>query len=130
MHDPLRHIAIVGQEQQTFRFPIEAAHREDTFRNPDQVHHCPAVTFVTGRGDVSGRLVQHQIAQGLLPDDLAIDPNLVALRIGLCAELDDDRAINSTRPSRIICSAARRDATPRAAKIRCRRSKLDSRRRY
>ena len=55
-------------------------------------------------------------------DAPAVDADVVARRIGLGAELAHRLPFTVTRPSSIICSDARREATPACDRIFCRRS--------
>ena len=45
----------------------------------DQVHDRPATAFVVHGRDVASRLVQDQVAQGLLAQHLVVDPDLISM---------------------------------------------------
>jgi hypothetical protein len=94
VHDPVGEIAVIGQQQQPFRIPVEPADRVEALLRLDQFHHGLAVTLVARGGDVPPRLVEHDVPAALRADDLAIDPNFVSVWIGFGAQLGDGLAIH------------------------------------
>jgi hypothetical protein len=108
MHDPVCNVAVVGQQEKTFGISVQAPNGVDPFRYVHEIHHRSSVTFVTGRGDVSARFVQQQVAGALAFQELAVDTDHGSNRIGFCAELGHDLAIDADAPGRdqFFCGAA------------------------
>jgi hypothetical protein len=69
MHDAVRQLTIIGQEEQALSFPIKSADRVEAFFGVDEIHDGASTAFVAGRGDVAARLVEHHVAAFLRPDD-------------------------------------------------------------
>jgi hypothetical protein len=113
MHDPIRHVPVVGQEQQTLGVAIEPPDRVDALRHRDQIHHGPAVAFVFGGRDIAARLVEQDVPRPLCLQDLAVDTDLRADRIRFRAELGDGHAIDADPAcgNHLLSGAARADAS-------------------
>ncbi len=95
VRNSIQKLAVVGQHQQARRFPVQTSDRDEPFRRADQVEHRATSTFIRGRGDVSGRLVEDDISSLLPLDKLAIDTNLLSGRIDAYTKLGDDLAVNA-----------------------------------
>jgi hypothetical protein len=94
VHDAVRHVAVVREEQQSLSVAVEPADREDALLHVDQVHHGPAIALVLDGRDVAAWLVQDQVAQRLRTNDPLVDPNLIPLRISLGAKRGHDHAVD------------------------------------
>lgn len=67
MGDGLGKGAVIGQQQHALRFPVQPSHGIHPFPHIlDQVGHTAAVHLIAEGGDVSPRLIQHNIARLLL----------------------------------------------------------------
>jgi hypothetical protein len=113
VHDAVRDVAVVRQQQQTFGVAVEPAHRVDPLRDPDDVHHRAAIPLVLRRRDVATRLVEDQVPRTLRPQELPIHPDLGAVGIGLRAEFGHDLTIDGHPPGRdeFLRRPSRSDAT-------------------
>ena len=100
VHDAVRDVAVVGQQQETFGVAIEAADRVDPLRDPDDIHHGAAIPLILGRRDVSARLVEDQVPRTLRPEEFSVNLDLGAVGIGLRAEFGDDSTIDRHPPGR------------------------------
>lgn len=94
VHDPVRQLAVVSQEEQTLGIAVEPPDWVNALADVDQVHHRPPVTLVAGRGDVARRFVEHDRARPLLSQGAAVNPDLGSCRVHFRAELGDDLAID------------------------------------
>lgn len=65
VHDTVCHIAIVGQEEESLRRPIESPDGIDPFGHLDEVHDRPPVSLIAHRGDVATRLVEQEVPRRL-----------------------------------------------------------------
>lgn len=73
---------------------IEPADRNDPLGNIDQVEDGSASSLVARRRDVAIRLVEQDVAPPLVLQRLAIDPDLLELRVDLNSQLGDDGAVD------------------------------------
>jgi hypothetical protein len=81
VHQPLRQIAIVRQNQQTFALGVEPADIEEAAELwRKQVENGVACVRVASRGDEAGRLVQHDVKMLLRPNKLAAHFDVIAFR--------------------------------------------------
>ena len=94
----------------------------DPLGDVDQVHDGAPVAFIADGRDIAGRFIEHDGAISLRLQRFAIDFDAIDKRVGLGAQFAHDLAVNATRPSRMYCSDARREAMPCAARMRCKRS--------
>ncbi|GIW03911.1 MAG: hypothetical protein KatS3mg059_0531 [Thermomicrobiales bacterium] len=94
MHDAIRELPVVGEQEQTRRVSVQPAHGVDTLRHLHDVHDCPAIALVSGRGDIATRFVEQDITLRLGPDELAVDADLRPLRVDLGTELCDHPPIH------------------------------------
>jgi len=99
MHDTVRHITIVGQEEESLRRAIESSDGIDALVHLDEIHHCPPVSLVAHRGDVATRLIQQEVSRRLSAEQLTVNVDLTGAGIDLRAELRDDRAIDGNPAS-------------------------------
>jgi hypothetical protein len=113
VHDPVRQLAIVGEEQEPFRIAVEPADGIEALGRVDEIHHRPPLALVAGGGDVAARLVEHDIATALRANDFAINSDGVGVGIGLAAKLRDDHTIygNSAGYDHFLGHASGCDAT-------------------
>ena len=112
VHDPVGHIAVVGEEQQAFGIAVEPSNRVNAFGDVDQVHHGPPPALVADSRDVTRRLVQDQVAKRLRPQDLVVDANLIPACVGPGAEFGNDLAVDAdaTFSNQILRRATRGDS--------------------
>jgi hypothetical protein len=94
MHDPMRDIAIVGQQEQALGVAVKPSDWKNPFADPNKVHHRPAIALVACGSDVPGRFVEHQIAQWWLANDLVVDPDFIGGGISARAQLGHDLAVD------------------------------------
>lgn len=94
VHDPIRDVAIVREEQQSFGVPIEAPDRVDTLRHLDKLHYRAAVSLVAECRDEARRFVQGYDAGPLGAEDLSVDPDFGLDGIDSGAKLGDDGAVD------------------------------------
>jgi hypothetical protein len=116
MRQAVCQIAIVGQQHQSFALCVKAANREDAHVVRDELEHGrPSVRIACGR-DHPHRFVQEEVAMGIGRlrdvDDLPIDRNNIAIRIGTRAEFAHDTAIHGdpSLQDHVLCRAKRRNA--------------------
>jgi hypothetical protein len=98
VHDAVRHLTVVSQQQQPLRLAVEPPNGYDTLIDRDEVHHRVAPAFIGHRRDVAARLVQHNVAQARSRDELSVHLDLLSFGVDLGAELRDDLPID-THPS-------------------------------
>lgn len=89
MGDAKGDVTIIREQQQAGGLPIESANRHDPFRDFDEVHDRPPSPLIARRRDVSGRLIQQNIAPLLGPQWFAIDRDLLTRGIDLCPQFTD-----------------------------------------
>lgn len=65
MHDPVRDVAVVGQQQETLGVTVQPPHRVNPLPDLDDVHYRPAVSLVLRRRDIAARFVEDQIPRSL-----------------------------------------------------------------
>jgi hypothetical protein len=113
MHDAIRDVAIVGQEQQALGVAVEPADGIDPLGNRHQIHYRAAVALILGGGDVAARFVEQDVAWPLRLEQLAVDANSRASRIGLGAELGHDGAVDADAAgaNQLFGGTARTDAS-------------------
>jgi len=98
MRHHLGEVAVVGEQQQTFRVVVESADRIEISLHTElgqQIDDRLAVLWIRARGDHARRLVEQVVLLGvgkLQPP--AVDLDVVALGIGFRAELRHDLAID------------------------------------
>jgi len=61
VRDAVGPVAIVGQQQQSLRVAVEAAHGEEALRPVHQLEHRGTALGIAGRGDHARRFVEHDI---------------------------------------------------------------------
>ena len=94
VHDPIRHFAVVGEQQESFGVPVQPSHREQACSGGQKVHHSSPVTFVTCRGYETGRLVHHDVSKWLPANRLPVHANVRAPRVDFGPKFGDDLAVN------------------------------------
>ena len=96
MHQRVRQLSIVRQQQHSFGVVVEPSHRKQSHRRiGNQIkHRLTAIGIRRGR-DVAFRLVQQVIGQRLLFDQLAIDADPIGRWIDARTKLRHDTAIDS-----------------------------------
>ena len=109
MHESMRHVAIVGEEQETFGLFVQATNMEEPLWVPShKISHTRASLIVGHGGHNAGGLVQHEYDH--CSDKLdypAVKRDLIARGIDACAQIGND-AVHSNAPStnqRITCAA-------------------------
>jgi hypothetical protein len=95
VHDSIRHVSVVGQEEESLGVAIEPADWVNPLRDLDDVHDGAPVPLVLRRRDVATRFVQDEITWPLRPQQLSVDADLGANRIGSRAELGHDLAVDA-----------------------------------
>ncbi|MEA2528290.1 MAG: hypothetical protein QOF73_5517 [Thermomicrobiales bacterium] len=95
MHDPIGHIAVIRQEEQSFGVAVKASDRIDPFRHLDEVHHGPSVPLVLRRRDIATWLVQDQVSGTLGTENFAVDTDLCRGGIDFRAKLGHDLTIDT-----------------------------------
>lgn len=95
VHDAVRHLAIVRQQQETLGLPVEPANRHDAFIDRHEIHDRVAAALVGCRGDIATGLVEEDVAPPDVRDQLAIDLDLLGGGIDLAAKLSDDLTVNT-----------------------------------
>jgi hypothetical protein len=88
--------AVVGHQQQTLAEVIEAANGINAFLDLcEEFHHRGPVLGIAHGGDEALGLVEHEVAQALRAlQELAVDANVIANRVGLGAEFGHDFAVD------------------------------------
>lgn len=81
MRDAVEQVAVIGEQQQAGRLPVQSTDWDHTLRDIDQIENRAAATLVAGGRDIAGRLVQHQIAPPLIFEQIAIHSDLLTLRV-------------------------------------------------
>ncbi len=94
MHHSVGDVPVVGQKEQPFGVPVEAADRVDALTGRNQVHNGPPRSLVVGRGDVPSRLVEQYVPQGLGTEGLAVDDDVRGAGVNLCPELGHNGAVD------------------------------------
>ncbi|HWO18347.1 MAG TPA: hypothetical protein VNO30_06210 [Kofleriaceae bacterium] len=96
---PRRELPVVGQEQHAFRIEVEPADWLDWHWQVRQVvHHRRAAAVVGHRGDAPFRLIEQDIEGVERDDGLAIDLDLIVLRVDLGAEDGHHLAVDHHAP--------------------------------
>ena len=95
VHDPVGDVAVVGEQEQPFGVAVEPADRVHPLRHLDKIHHGAAVTFVFCRRDVAAGFVEEEVARPLRLEQLAVDADGGADRVGLRTELRDHLAVDA-----------------------------------
>jgi hypothetical protein len=67
MHDAIRDVTVIGQEQQAFGRAIEPADGIDALRDLNQVKDHPAIALVFGGRNVAARFVEQDVSRCLRP---------------------------------------------------------------
>jgi len=95
----VRERAVVRREQNAARGKVEAADR--VHARPDAPEHLAdggaTLGVAEGRDHVLG-LVQHEVDEVVGHEPLAVDLDLVGARVGLGAQLGDDRTVHAHAP--------------------------------
>jgi len=96
MHERMGHRAVVRDQQQPLGVIIEPADGiEPAPVLADEIHHRRAPLRVADGGDDAVGLVEHEVDRRRLKvEELAVHLDMVALRIGLGAQLGDDPAVD------------------------------------
>jgi hypothetical protein len=94
MHHPVRDLAVVCQQQQPLRLPVEASDWHDSLINGHKVHNGVPAALVGHRRDIPAWLVQQDVAQSRAGNQLAVHLDLLPLGVHLGAELRHDVTIN------------------------------------
>ena len=109
--DAVRERAVVGQQQESFGFPIESPDRVDAVMGFHQIHDRATVALIACGGDIARWLVEHEIAQVRLLKLPAIDLDAVDGGVSFRAELAHDLAVDLdfTVEYELLGCASRRD---------------------
>jgi hypothetical protein len=114
VRQPRREISVVGEQQQPFRVVIEATDRIDVLRHSrEQVHHRGPPLRIRARRHIPARLVQQNVTLALRGADATpVHANVVAVRVGLGAQLTDGRPVDGDPPleHQLLGGATRRHA--------------------
>lgn len=105
-------VAIVGQQQEPRRLPVESADRHHSLRHLDEIEHGATPPLVAGGGDVAGWFVEHDVAATLPLDAVTVNANIVLCRIDLSTKLTHDLAVDRhpAGENQLLRLAARSDA--------------------
>ncbi len=106
MRHAIGQLAVVGDEQQAFRLFVEPADRENPFAKLwEQVDDSRTPRRIMVRADHSARLVEREVDLALQLDLLAIEFNLLRIRIGPECDIGDDLAIDRDSAGRDVLFA-------------------------
>src|ERR1051326_7289407 len=96
MRDLEREVAVVGEEQQSFRLEVETADRIDALAHAfDEIDDRLASFRIVDRRRHLFRFVQEDVAMRLgAGDQLAVDFDVIAIGIRFRSELGDDTAVD------------------------------------
>ncbi len=94
MHDAVRDIAIIREQQQSLCVSVEPADWIDALSSLDKIHDGPTIALIFDCGDVARRFVEKNVSRLLGTEELAIDANLRVHWIGLCAQLGHNLPID------------------------------------
>ena len=98
--------AVIRDEQQAFRFFVEPADRENPFAElRKQINNARPSRRVVIRADHSARLVEREVDLLVQLDLLAVEFNLLRIRIGPKRDVGDDFAIHSDSTGRHVLFA-------------------------
>lgn len=100
VHDPVRDVTIVRQQQQSLGVAIEPPDRNHPPLNTHQVHDGIAPTLVGCRRDIALGLVKQQVSSSRIGDELAVDFDLLPLPVDLRPHLGDDLTVDAHAPFR------------------------------
>lgn len=92
----LGQLAIIGQDQQAFRFEIEPPDRVDVPADAlQQIHHRGTMLGIGSRRDVASRLVQQDVTLvSDWPDARTVDPDVVVIGVGLLTKFSNGPAVH------------------------------------
>lgn len=114
VRERLSEIAVIRQEQEPCRFGIEPAYRVDALScTAHKIHDRSIGMAVTDGGDDAGGLVERDVDEGDFgPDAPTVHPDIVGLRVSLCAEFGDRCTVNAdaARRDERLARASRRDS--------------------
>src|SRR5918995_5778736 len=112
MHNAIRDITIIREEQQSFRVAIEPTNREQPGLYWQELHDRSSVAFVASRRDKAGWLVHYHVSKRLAPNWLAVDLDLGAPGIDPRPELGHDLPVdrNPAGLNQLLGFATRSDA--------------------
>jgi hypothetical protein len=99
VHEPVRQLAVVREDEQSARIGVEPAHRKQARARRHELADGAPPLGVVERGDHADRLVEHVVAQrrrsGQRP---ALHRDPVALRLDLDPRFEHDAAIHPHGP--------------------------------
>ena len=104
--------AIIGQQQQAGGILVQSTHRIDPLWNINQIHDN-LLTGMSATGDIIRRFIQGYVDQFMGGfDDLAVDFNVIPVRVNFRTELDNDLAVNRNLAgnNKLLPFSARADA--------------------
>lgn len=115
MHDAVRDLAIVRQQQQPLGLAVEPANWDDALVDWHEIHDGVASALVVGRRDVSARFVEQDVAAARVRDEHPVDLDLLPFGVDLSAERGDNDSIDPDTPlgDHLLGLAAGRDAARR-----------------
>jgi hypothetical protein len=115
VHDAEGQLTVIGEEQQTFAWPIQPADRLYPLWNINKIHHRLPATLVGYCSDVALGLVEQDIALALDPHCLTIECDALPLRVHGRPQFSDDAAIdaNPARYDHLLGLAPRGNARTR-----------------
>ncbi len=100
VRDAVGPVAVVGQQQQTLRVAVEAAHGEEALGPIHQIEYRGAALGIAGRGHHAGRFVEHdvQVAGGRAADGAPIDRDGILGRVCLRPRLGHHLPVDGDAP--------------------------------
>ncbi len=110
MSQPIRQLAVVGQDHQSGAFLVESTDRVNAFGNLcEEINNAGPARRVGAGRDVSFRLVDRVIHHGLTADRFTVDRDSCSIGIDPSAELADDLSIdcNATLPDQLLTASTR-----------------------
>ena len=81
MRHAMSQIAIIGKQQQSGRWAIEPANRDDALADIHKIEDRASASLILGRRNVARWLVEHQVAFWLHTDNPAIHLDLLVVRV-------------------------------------------------
>lgn len=99
-------LAVVRDQQQAFGLFVEPADRENPFAKlREQINDSRTPRWIVIRADNPARLVEREVHLALQLDLLAVELNLLRIRIGTERDVGDDLAIDTDSASRDVLLA-------------------------
>ncbi len=106
MRHTIGQLAVVGDQQQAFRFLVEPADCENPFAKlREQVDDARTSRRIVIRADNSSRLVERKVDLALQLNLFAVEFNLLGIRIGTERDVGDDLAIDADSARRDVLFA-------------------------